>query len=238
MADGRWLPVSILGVMGPVMIGPSSSHTAGAARLGHLARQAYGQRPGRVILTLYNSFAETGTGHGTDRALVGGLLGMAVDDERLKQSLELAAAEGLEVSFLRRSDPEKHPNQVEFRFEGAPEKAPFRVQGVSVGGGSVRIVDVNGLPVDFSGRADVLLLTYHDLPGLVGFIGDTLGHRRINIARLNIARDAETGVACAFLELDGPCGPEVLAELGANEHVLEVTYVGKLGEHDGSAEKD
>lgn len=230
--------MSILGVMGPVMIGPSSSHTAGAARLGRLASQVYGRPLHRVVITLYNSFAGTGTGHGTDRALIGGLLGMAVDDERLKESLELASEAGLEFAFLRRNDPERHPNQVEFRFEGEPGEEPVVVSGVSLGGGSVRIVQVNGLAVDFSGRADVVLLTYHDLPGLVGFIGDTLGFRGINIARLNIVRDAETGLASAFLELDAPCGSEALAELRANEHVLDVTYIGKLGDDDGTGAPD
>jgi L-serine dehydratase len=178
---------------------------------------------------MYNSFAETGEGHGTDRALVGGLLGMRVDDEHLKDSFEHAKAANLLFRLERRADPERHPNYVEFTFYDEGD-SPFTVAGISVGGGNVRIIDVNGLKVEFSGRHDMLLLTYHDVPGMVGFIGDTLGSRGINIGHMNITRDSEVGMAYAFLKLDASCSPDAFAELRGNEQVVGVTYVKRLGD--------
>lgn len=229
--------MSILGVMGPIMIGPSSSHTAGAARLGRLAHLVYGRPFTQVRIMMFNSFAETGEGHGTDRALVGGLLGMRVDDERLKDSFALAGQRGLAFAIERRTDPEKHPNHVQFDFvdEGTP---PFSVAGDSVGGGNVRINDINGLKVEFSGRHHMLILTYHDVPGMVGFIGDTLGSRGINIAHMNITRDSEIGLAYAFLKLDAPCGPEVLGKLRDNAQVVDVKFIRKMGEACERTEED
>lgn len=229
--------MSILGVMGPVMVGPSSSHTAGAARLGKLARLAYGRPVRRVQITLFNSFAETGEGHGTDRALAGGVLGFEVDDERLGQALELARAAGVDISLVRRLDPDQPPNYAEFTFLGEGAEPPFTVGGESVGGGSVRIVKVRGHRVEFSGRYDVLLLVYRDVPGMVGFIGDALGTRGINIAQMQIARDAEEGTALALLKLDDPCPAEVLAELQRNANVSDVNYIEKQGGW-GSGEED
>lgn len=243
--------MSILDVMGPVMIGPSSSHTAGAAKVGYLARQIYGRPWSAVEVVLYNSLAETGKGHGTDNAVVGGLLGMAVDDERLKDALRLAAEQGLRVVVHRQTDPEKHPNCVRITFHAPAGEASggaasssaepprgFSVTGVSLGGGRVSIVDIDGLAVRFSGKYDVLLLTYLDVPGMVGFIGEVLGARQINIAYLQISRDAESGKATAFLKLDAPCTPQVLAELRQDPRVMTVTYVSKLGEEYGGAEED
>ncbi|MGE5507787.1 MAG: L-serine ammonia-lyase, iron-sulfur-dependent subunit beta [Chitinophagales bacterium] len=230
--------MSILGVMGPVMVGPSSSHTAGAARLGKLARLAYGRPVRKVRITLFNSFAETGEGHGTDRALAGGVLGLEVDDERIRVALGLAREMGVEIAFERRLDPDKHPNYVEFAFPGEQaEEAPFTVCGESLGGGAVRIVALSGHRVEFSGRHDVLLLLYRDVPGMVGFIGDTLGAQGINIAYMQISRDAETSTALAVLKLDDPCPEAVLAELAANGNVSGVNYIRKQ-EGWGSGEED
>ncbi len=230
--------MSILGIMGPVMVGPSSSHTAGAARLGLLARLAYGRPVERVELILFNSLAETGKGHGTDKALVGGILGLAVDDERLRNAFDVAREQGVGFSFARRLDPDKHPNYVEIVFRGSAREEPFTVCGISLGGGSVRVTSVNGFAVEFSGRYDVLLLTYRDVPGMVGFMGDALGSRQINIAHLHISRDPETDLALALLKLDGPCPAEVVAELRAHQDMRDVTYIPRQSGGYGSAEED
>lgn len=230
--------MSILGVMGPIMVGPSSSHTAGAARLGRLARLVYGQPPAQVEVRLFNSFAETGKGHGTDKALAGGILGLEVDDERLKKAFDVAREQGVAFSCERRLDPEKHPNYVEITFRRAGREEAFTVAGVSLGGGSVQVTSINGFAVEFSGRYDVLLLTYQDVPGMVGFIGDTLGSRQINIAHLHISRDPETDTALALLKLDGPCPTEVVAELRAHAQVRAVTYIPRQSGGYGSAEED
>lgn len=219
--------MGLFDVMGPIMIGPSSSHTAGAARIGFLAREVYGRPFSRVKVTLYNSFAETGKGHGTDRAIIGGLLGMAVDDVAIPRAFEEAARRGMHFSFESKSDPEKHPNTAEIVFAGGDGGAPFRVIGVSTGGGKIKLTDINGSKVDFSGRHNVLLLTYRDMPGMIGFIGDTLGSRQINIAYLSISRDANAGTAMAFLKLDGPCLPDCAKTLRENVNMFDVIVVSR-----------
>lgn len=162
---------------------------------------------------------------------------MRVDDERLKDSFAVAGAQGVTFSFERRTDPEKHPNHVEFAF---PDEGALRwtIAGDSVGGGNVRIIDINGLRVEFSGRHHVLILTYHDIPGMVGFIGDTLGSRGINIAHMNITRDSEIGLAYAFLKLDAPCSAEVLEELRGNAQVVDVKFIKRMGDTHERTEED
>lgn len=233
--------MGIFDVMGPVMIGPSSSHTAGAARLGYLAGLIYGKPVKKVQITLYNSFAETSHGHGTDRALIGGLLGLPVDSRQLRDALTLADAKGLTYNFIWKQDLAQHPNTAMFRFydtgtdngTGAPQampSAPFSITGTSIGGGNVRIIEINGHRVDYSGYHDVLMITYQDVPGMIGFIGETLGVRNINIAYMSLARDANAGTAMAFLKLDVPCPPECTDVLRANPNVFSVITINKLGD--------
>jgi L-serine dehydratase len=251
-ADRGGAIMGIFDVMGPVMIGPSSSHTAGAARLGYMARLIYGKPIKKVQITLYNSFAETYHGHGTDLAVVGGLLGLPVDSPQLRNALTIAEAQGIRYTFVWKQDLAQHPNTVKFLFydvdnEGGSGSSgssngsgnesghafpapPFSITGNSIGGGNVRIVEINGHRVDYSGYHDVLMITYQDLPGMIGFIGDTLGTRNINIAYMSLARDAVEASAMAFLKLDAPCPPECAAKLRANPNVFSVITINKLGD--------
>ncbi|HZL82480.1 MAG TPA: L-serine ammonia-lyase, iron-sulfur-dependent subunit beta, partial [Candidatus Deferrimicrobium sp.] len=166
--------MAIFDVMGPIMIGPSSSHTAGAAKIGYLAQRVYGKPVRRTHIILYNSFAETGRGHGTDKAILGGILGLRVDDPRIKQSYDIAAQEGVDVAFEQAIDPEKHPNCSSITFTDPDGDHPFVVEGISVGGGSVKIVGINGARVDFSGKHNLLFVTYRDVPGMMALLGDAL----------------------------------------------------------------
>lgn len=230
--------MAIFDVMGPVMIGPSSSHTAGAAKIGYLARRVYGKPVQRVSITLYNSFAETGRGHGTHMALLGGILGLRVDDARIRQSFAMAREQGVIVTFEEALDPEKHPNAAVITFRDASNGHPFTVEGISVGGGAVKIVGINGTRVDFSGKHNLLLVAYADVPGMMGIIGDRLAERGVNVAYAQISRDRATGAAMAIMKLDQPCPDEVAAELRADHHVTDVVTIPRLGVEYERAEED
>lgn len=221
--------MGIFDVMGPIMIGPSSSHTAGAARIGFLAGKAYGRPVKCVHITLYNSFAETGRGHGTDRAIMGGILGMSVDDERIRDAFVYARERGIQYSFMWLSDRDRHPNTAVIVFTDDAGQDDFSVEAVSVGGGSVHVIDINGCKIDYSGKHDALLVIYRDVPGMLGFIGDTLGARRVNIAYVSLSRDANIETAMAFLKLDAPCPEECAAALNGNPNITSVVRVDRMG---------
>jgi len=165
--------VSLLDIIGPVMVGPSSSHTAGACRIGLFARSLAGGTPERALVELHGSFARTGVGHGTDRAIAGGLLGYLPDDERLRDSLERAAAEGLELTFENaRLRGEHHPNTA--RLTVTRGERTVRLTGSSLGAGRVRIVDIDGYPVDVSGALPTLVFVATDQPGIVATVSSAL----------------------------------------------------------------
>jgi L-serine dehydratase len=210
--------VSIFDVIGPVMIGPSSSHTAGAAKIGLLARNVYHQSFKKVSITLYNSFADTGPGHGTLQALVGGLLGFSMDDERIPCALEIAKKEGIQFDFTFLEDPEKHPNYVTITIH-QDQQPPFYISGVSIGGGHAKIVDINHNKVEFSGKHNLLILEYRDICGMVGFVGDLLAKNNINIAYMQISRDANEERALAILKLDAPVPCDLLDALKSKEGI-------------------
>jgi L-serine dehydratase len=218
--------LSIFEVMGPVMIGPSSSHTAGASKIGYFAKKIFGESFSQVEIHLYNSFAETGKGHGTDRAIIGGLLGMGMDDENLVRSFEIAAEKGLKFNFFYHNDPERHPNLAKIIFKEG--ETDFSVSGASIGGGKIEITDINGTEVSFSGRHEYLLLNYLDVPGMVGFIGTLLGNENINIAYLQISRDSGTGTTLALLKLDDHCPDNILEELRINQNIFKIKRIDKI----------
>lgn len=217
--------MSIFDVMGPIMIGPSSSHTAGAVRIGLFARAIYEKQFKNVEIHLYNSFATTGKGHGTDKAIVGGLLGMTMDDDRIVDSLKIAEKKGKNIKFYFHIDTDKHPNLARIIF---CDEEPFSISGISIGGGKVSIIEINGNKVEFTGRHEYLLLTYKDVPGMVGYIGTMLGNENINIAYLQINRDASQGNTFALLKLDSHCPDKILKQLQTKEDIYKVTRIEKL----------
>ncbi len=230
--------MAIFDVMGPIMIGPSSSHTAGAAKIGYLAQRVYGKPVRRVRIVLYNSFAETGRGHGTDKALLGGILGLRVDDPQIKQSYELAAQRHIDFAFDEVIDTNKHPNCAIITFSEPDGTAPFSVEGISIGGGSVKIVGINDAHVDFSGKHNLLIVTYRDVPGMMAFLGDAFGSKRINVAYAQVTRDKNSGTAMAIFKLDQPCPDDLRDYFRASNHLMEVIVINKLGSEYGRAEED
>ncbi|MCE5192512.1 L-serine ammonia-lyase, iron-sulfur-dependent subunit beta [bacterium] len=230
--------MSIFDVMGPIMIGPSSSHTAGAAKIGYLAHRVYGKPISRVQIALYNSFAETGWGHGTNKAILGGILGLRVDDPRIKRSFEIAAQAGIDVTFEQKIDPEKHPNYASVTFRDADGSHPFVVEGISVGGGAAKIVRINGAGVDFSGKHNLLFVTYRDTPGMMALLGDGLGARSINVAYAQISRNKNTGEAMAIMKLDQPCPDELVRYFRSQPGITDVVAINKLGSEYERTEED
>ena len=170
--------LNIFDILGPVMIGPSSSHTAGAARMGNMARTLLGSEPVETKIHLHGSFAETGKGHGTDRALLGGIMGFSADDTRIRDSFAIATDRGLGYSFTPNEvETDIHPNTVDIRMENAAGQV-MTVRGESLGGGKVRIVRINGVEVDFTGEYNALIVVQKDKPGVVAHLKDPQRPRR------------------------------------------------------------
>ena len=204
------MPYSAFDIIGPSMIGPSSSHTAGAARIGRIALALLGETPTTAKIELHGSFAATGKGHATDRALVAGLLGMAPDDERLKDSLELAEAAGLSVEFAEIDLGEDcHPNAARISLRGKKE-AEVRVTGWSVGGGSIQIREVDGFETRFSGELDTLVLWNLDHPGYLAKVTTLYDCASVNIATIQLSRASRGSQALTVIESDGALPPEAL----------------------------
>jgi L-serine dehydratase len=202
--------VSVFDIIGPRMVGPSSSHTAGALRLGLLARGLLGRAPSRARIGLHGSFATTYQGHGTDRAVAAGLMGMAPDDTRIPESLAIARAEGLDLRFEAVDlGPEAHPNTLVFDLEAEGDRA--RLVGSSIGGGAVRVSEVNDRPVELTGRFDTLIVIARDVPGTTAAITRLLAEEGVNIAFLGVGREKRGGEATMIIEADHPI-PETVLE--------------------------
>lgn len=201
--------MSILDMIGPVMIGPSSSHTAGACRIGLLARAILDATPEQVEVTLHGSFAKTGRGHGTDRALVAGLLGLRPDDGRLPDALAEAGRAGLVVTWAEGNLGNVHPNSVRLALEGRGRHTT--VVGSSLGGGAVEIVEIDGVPVRFGGARHTLLVGHQDFYGAIATVTRVVADDRVNIAALSSNRDRRGGEALMCLELDARLSNEALA---------------------------
>ncbi len=201
--------ISVFDIIGPVMVGPSSSHTAGAVRLGLVARAILGQPPGEALIELHGSFAHTGRGHGTDRALVAGLLGMATDDPDLPHSFELAAQAGLIFRFEEIDlGEDAHPNSTRLTVSDGIHTT--QMTGCSVGGGLVEITNVDGYDVHFSCGYDTLLVLTEDRPGTITEVTGWLARHHINIAFLRVGRDQRGGDTIMIIETDHSVEPEIL----------------------------
>lgn len=177
---------SVFEIIGPVMIGPSSSHTAGAARIGRFARAALLDKPVEAKIHLYGSFAKTSYGHGTDRAILGGLLGMAPADERIKDARDIAEQEGLQFEFVPSAAPKKHPNTVGIYLTGAEGKEVY-VEGCSIGGGEILISMIDQYELAIRGKKPTLMVEHENRPGMVGFVTTMLGDRNVNISSLHLS---------------------------------------------------
>ena len=204
--------VSLLDIIGPVMVGPSSSHTAGACRIGLLARGLVGGTPERARMELHGSFARTGEGHGTDKAIVGGLMGFRPDDERLRTALDIAEHEGLDYRFEKTTlSDDAHPNTVRLTLERGDRTATMT--GASLGAGRVLVSDIDGFPVEVSGNHHTIVLVAEDVKGSVARIATILAEESLNIATLRLSRKQRGGDAFMVIELDEAPGEHTRDEI-------------------------
>ncbi len=197
---------SIFDIIGPVMIGPSSSHTAGAARLGKMARCIFGNTPKKVEMTLYGSFAKTYKGHGTDRALLGGLLGFKEDDKRIRNAKELADEAGLDYTFIESPLDIGHPNVVKFDLYGDNNRH-MSVVGRSIGGGQIMITEVDGNDMSITGDEFTLVVFHEDRPGAISLISQALSESDINIASMRVFRKGKYKDAVMVITTDSVVNP-------------------------------
>lgn len=217
--------ISVFDVLGPNMIGPSSSHTAGAARLADVARRIAGAPVAQAHFTLYGSFAHTGKGHGTDKALVAGMLGLTPDDERLREAYDLAQAQGLAVSFTLSDEEVGHPNTVRIDVV-CTDGSTCQVTGASVGGGNIEITAINGLDVLLTGEYPTIILEHWDRPGVVSDATRLLTDAAINIAFMRVFREQRGDRATMIIETDERVPPAVLDRLRHEvREVVKVTSV-------------
>ena len=200
---------SVFDIIGPRMTGPSSSHTAGAVRLGYIARRIIGAEPSRVHFTLYGSFAETGRGHGTDKALIAGMMGFAPDDPRIRSAYKLARDIGLIVEFTWSDERVDHPNTVLIEAEDI-NGVQTSVVGRSVGGGNILITEINHLEVEVTGDYPTLIIEHHDVPGVISDVSRVLAQLGVNIAYMKVFRHGR-GDNGAFMciESDNPVTPDM-----------------------------
>ena len=220
--------IGIFDVLGPIMIGPSSSHTAGAARLGKIARTIVNKPIKNVTFLLHGSFKETYKGHGTDRALVAGILGMMPDDSRLRDSLSLAEKEGLGVNFLPADLGQVHPNTVKFLITDCDD-INWEVLGSSIGGGLVEIYEINGNKVKITGEYPTIITCPDDIPGTVSKISTLFYNNNINIAHMTLVRSQKGKDATMTFEVDNNVSEELITELKAVEGVNQVILINSLG---------
>lgn len=215
------MEISIFDVLGPVMTGPSSSHTAGAARLSRIAGLIVGGKYKKVSFGLYGSFDKTYRGHGTDRALVAGALGLREDDERLASSFALAKEAGLEWEFYSADLVGMHENSVRMTF--TLEDGSIReITGSSVGGGQIVIRSIDGFETEITARSSTLIVMQHDRPGVLSHITRVLSENGINIGVMKLSRRARGDLACTVIETDGPISDEILRCVGTLDDIIRV----------------
>lgn len=221
--------LDIFDILGPVMVGPSSSHTAGAVRIGRMARTLLGNPPVKAEIGLYGSFAETGQGHGTDRALVAGLLGLRPDNLDIPRSFTLAAERGLSFSFHTARLREAHPNTAVVAIEDAAGKK-LVIQAASTGGGRIRVDKLNGVDVNFTGAFNTLIIQHLDIEGEVAEVTRELSNAKINIANMNLCRARRGGNALMVIETDQRVPPVVRILIRELKDIRDLTYYEKEGE--------
>ncbi len=212
---------TLLDVISPIMVGPSSSHTAGAVRIGLMAREIFNGEIKKVHFRLYNSFATTGKGHGTDKALLAGILGWGVDDVRIKNIFD--GDYGIEYEFEFVEDTNKPPNAVRIIIN---DKMTIRAE--SVGSGEIAVTNINGFNVNITGHYNSLLLIYQDLPGVISKVTDLIQRRGVNIASLLCDRDIKGGNASMYIALDSEIDPELVNNIQNIECIYFTAGIRKL----------
>ncbi len=217
--------MNIFDIMGPVMVGPSSSHTAGAVKIGYISRRLLGEELASAKILLYGSFLTTGKGHGTRKALVAGLLGMKTDDIRIPEALEIAERAGIEVKFGEALLKEAHPNTAQLFLTGVSGRT-LEIIGQSLGGSRINIAEIDGIETNFSGDHPTLVVHNQDQPGHVSEVTSMLAHKSVNIATMQLYRASRGGEAVMVIECDQEVPIEGIEWLKKVEGVNKVTYLG------------
>ena len=217
--------ISVFDVLGPNMIGPSSSHTAGACAIAHLAQKMKSGILKEVEFTLYGSFAKTYRGHGTDRALLGGIMGFATDDVRIRDSFDIAKERGITYRFITdEKETDVHPNTVDIRMVN-DKGTEMIVRGESLGGGKVRIVRINQVRVDFTGEYNAVIIIQKDRPGVAAHITKALSDRGVNIAFMRLFRESKGEKSYTIVESDGRLPEDITGKLLENPNIWDVMLV-------------
>lgn len=215
---------SVFDMIGPVMIGPSSSHTAGVVRIARVAIRLLRSTPGKALITFYNSFASTYRGHGSDLAAVGGLLDFKTDDKRIKNSFDHAKKAGLKYEFKSVANASLyHPNTIRLILESADSKV--EVLGESLGGGLINIAELNGYNANFRARLHTLIITALDKKGTIAFVASVLTQDNCNIATMTVSRKGKNDIACHIIEMDSGLSPATLEYLKSLDWVEDIIYI-------------
>ncbi|MDR1605731.1 MAG: L-serine ammonia-lyase, iron-sulfur-dependent subunit beta [Streptococcaceae bacterium] len=214
---------SVFDIIGPVMIGPSSSHTAGAVRIGKIVHSIFGEKPTEVTFHLYQSFAKTYQGHGTDLALVAGVLGMDTDDPRIPQALELADKAKIKVFWrIHKNEKADHPNTALIEIKS--ETKAMRIKGVSIGGGAIRVTELNGFDIALNMNTPTFIIVHQDVPGMIARVTECLSTHDINIAQMNVTREHAGEKAIMIIEVDSHDADQALAEIKAIDLLHHVNF--------------
>lgn len=215
---------SVFDMIGPVMIGPSSSHTAGVVKIGKVIFRLLGGIPEKATITFYNSFARTYEGHGSDRAILAGLMGFNTDDKKIKNSFDYTEENGLNYIFRSVGNANTfHPNTVKVEAERNGEK--MTVIGESRGGGVIKIVDVNGFSAGFTASSHTILIEADDKTGSIAYVSDVLYHDDCNIATMTVSRKGKNDIACQILEMDSEVRPITIEYLKSLSWIKKVIYI-------------
>jgi L-serine dehydratase len=214
---------SVFDIIGPVMIGPSSSHTAGAARIGRVARSLFGREPKWATISFYGSFASTYKGHGTDVAIIGGLLDFDTFDERIKTSLTIAEQTGMKITFIEEDAITDHPNTA--RVSIGDENGELELVGISIGGGKIEITELNGFELKLSGNHPAILVVHNDRYGAIAGVANVLAKYAINIGHMEVSRKEKGQLALMTIEVDQNIDQHVIDELTTLPNILKVTKI-------------
>ena len=218
---------SVFDMIGPVMIGPSSSHTAGVVRIARAAIRVLGSKPDSVVITFYNSFARTYEGHGSDRAIVGGLLDFKTDDPRIRQSFEIAKEKGLQYTFKSIGNASiYHPNTIKLNLK--KEGREVEVIGESLGGGIINIASIDGFNANFSAQSYTLIVKADDISGAIAFISSIIAQEKTNIATMSVSRKGKNDLACHVIEMDSGIRKSTIDYLKTMTWIKELIYIPEI----------
>jgi L-serine dehydratase len=212
---------TVFDIIGPIMIGPSSSHTAGAARIGRVARNIFGRKPKKAEITFYGSFAKTYKGHGTEIAIIGGILDLETFDEGIIRSIELAKEQEIEINIIVSEEDTDHPNTAKVKL--LDDRGDLEIVGISIGGGSIEIISMNGFALRLSGHHPALLVLHEDRYGMIAGVSNLLSKYELNIGHMEVARKSKGSEALMAIETDQLIPDGLIEEIRRIPYIITVT---------------